>query len=82
MKYQQINVSTYFFWPIVQHFLTFSCLLAGGNQLKEPPIKTNEPGPYFGFGVNQSSQPMVSAQYTACQFILILVLHLWQAIWH
>lgn len=54
----------------------------GGNQLKEPPIKTNEPGPYFGFGVNQSSQPMVSAQYTACQFILILVLHLWQAIWH
>ena len=46
-----------------------------GNKLKEPPIKTNEPGPYFGFGVNQSSEPVTAYQTT--MMVLVLV-----AIWH
>ena len=46
-----------------------------GNKLKEPPIKTNEPGPYFGFGVNRSSEPVTAYQTT----MMVLVL---AAIWH
>ena len=50
-----------------------------GNKPKEPPIKTNEPGPYFGFGVNGSSEPIFMTRVTAYQTLVILV---WQAIWH
>ena len=58
----------WWWWWLTSFYVT-------GNKLKEPPIKTNEPGPYFGFGVNQSSEPVTAYQTT----MMVLVL---AAIWH